>query len=120
SLKHFPRGIYDRGKSRTNRTEADAIVADATGRMRQWLALPAAARPTLGIVTFNQQQQSLIQDLLDQARRDDPELEWFFDDARIESTMVKNLENVQGDERDVMFFSITFARDQAGKFPRDF
>jgi very-short-patch-repair endonuclease len=39
---------------------------------------------------------------------------------RIEPTAVKNLENVQGDERDVMFFSITFGFDAAGKFPVDF
>src|SRR5690606_1881941 len=52
--------------------------------------------------------------------RDDPDLEWFFDDGRIEPTIVKNLESVQGDERDVILFSITFWKDAAGKLAMDF
>ena len=120
SLTHVDGGIYDRGKSRTNRREAEAIVADAVARMSYCLTRPESERLTYGVVTFNSQQQSLIQDLFDQALRNAPELEWFFSDDRIEPTAVKNLENVQGDERDVMFFSITFGFDAAGKFPVDF
>src|SRR5690606_12905856 len=59
-------------------------------------------------------------DLLDAARRENPELEWFFADDRVEPTIVKNLENVQGDERDVILFSITFWKDMAGKLTMDF
>ncbi|WP_197992905.1 DUF3320 domain-containing protein [Gimesia aquarii] len=113
SMKHLPNAIYDRGKSRTNRIEAETLVADAVIRMKSWLNLPEDNRPTLGVITFNSQQQSLIQDLFDQSLRDSPELEWFFEDARIEPTVVKNLENVQGDERDVMLFSITNGPDEA-------
>jgi len=119
-LRKVPSGVYDRGKSRTNRIEADAVVAEAVLRMKRWLELLEKERPTLGIITFNAQQQSLILDLLDQARRDDAELEWYFSDQRVEPTIVKNLENVQGDERDVIFFSITFAKDAAGKMMMDF
>lgn len=117
---HVPHAIYDRGKSKTNRLEAEAIVVDLVARMKQNLSLPESDRLTYGVVTFNSQQQSLIQDLLDQAVRDNPELEWYFSEDRIEPTMVKNLENVQGDERDVMFFSITFGKDAAGKFLLNF
>jgi len=113
-------GIYDRGKSRTNRSEAQAIVDEAVSRLGDWLALPERERPTLGVITFNAQQQSLIQDLFDAARRDRPELEWFFAEDRIEPVIVKNLENVQGDERDVILFSITFSEDAAGKRSMDF
>jgi very-short-patch-repair endonuclease len=120
SLTHVANGIYDRGKSRTNRAEADAIVADLVDRMKRCMAKPEDERLTYGVVTFNSQQQTLIQDLLDEALRRSPELEWFFSDDRIEATAVKNLENVQGDERDVMYFSITFGKDIAGKFPVDF
>ncbi|WP_197452848.1 DUF3320 domain-containing protein [Rosistilla oblonga] len=121
SLSHVADGTYDRGKSRTNRAEADAIVTDLVSRMKRCLQNPEDERLTYGVVTFNSQQQSLIQDLLDEALRSSPELEWFFDDDnRIEPTAVKNLENVQGDERDVMYFSITFGKDAAGKFPVDF
>ncbi|RAZ88888.1 DNA helicase [Mesorhizobium hawassense] len=117
SLRKVPDGIYDRGKSRTNKVEAMAVVREAVSRMTQWLALPENGRPTLGVITFNAQQQSLILDLLDAARRDHPELEWFFGEDRTEPTIVKNLENVQGDERDVILFSITFYKDASGKPP---
>ena len=120
SFKHVKGALYDRGKSRTNRQEAEAIVAYTVERMRQCLGKPEEQRLTYGIVTFNSQQQELIQDLLDAAQRQHSELEWFFADERFEPTMVKNLENVQGDERDVMLFSITFGFDAAGKFPVDF
>ena len=120
SLMVVEGAIYDRGHSRSNRREAEAIVADAVARMQQCLTRPEAERLTYGVVTFNGQQQALIQDLFDAALREAPELEWFFADERIEPTAVKNLENVQGDERDVMYFSITFGRDSSGKFPVDF
>jgi very-short-patch-repair endonuclease len=119
-FQHLPESQYDRGKSRTNRKEADAIVRDAVERMKQCLLLPEEERMTFGVITFNSQQQSLIQDLFDQAQRDNPELDWFFSDDRIEPTVVKNLENVQGDERDVMFFSITFGPNAMGKVPLTF
>ncbi|TWU18275.1 DUF3320 domain-containing protein [Allorhodopirellula heiligendammensis] len=115
SFVYLPDAIYDRGKSRTNRKEAEAIVRDAVARMIRNLELPEKERLTFGVITFNSQQQSLIQDLFDQAQRDSPELDWYFADERIEPTVVKNLENVQGDERDVMLFSITFGRDISGK-----
>ncbi len=121
SFVHLPEAMYDRGMSRTNRKEAEAIVADVVARMKQNLQLPQNKRLTFGVITFNSQQQSLIQDLLDQAQRDSPELDWFFADDRIEPTVVKNLENVQGDERDVMMFSITFGRKATGEaIPRTF
>ncbi|MFO0905637.1 MAG: DUF3320 domain-containing protein [Pirellulales bacterium] len=120
SFRLVQEGVYDRGKSRTNRQEAESIVADLVARMQRCLASPPTQRLTYGVVTFNRQQQTLIQDLLDEALRRHPELEWFFADDRFEPTMVKNLENVQGDERDVMLFSITFGKDAAGKFPIDF
>ena len=119
-LRHIPEGVYDRGKSRTNRIEANALAFDAVARMKSWLQLPDEKRPTLGVITFNAQQQALIQDLLDEARRQAPELEWFFSEDRIEPTIVKNLENVQGDERDEILFSITFSKDGAGKRTMDF
>ncbi|KZK87208.1 ATP-dependent RecD-like DNA helicase [Pseudovibrio sp. Ad13] len=119
-LVHTPDAIYDRGKSRTNKLEAQNIVKEAVKRLRKWIDLPEEDRPTLGVITFNQQQQSLIQDLFDAELRNHPDLEWFFADERIEPVIVRNLENVQGDERDVMMFSITFAPDIAGKMSMSF
>lgn len=120
SLAFVPTGIYDRGKSRTNKEEARAIAADIRMRLESWLLLPEAQRPTLGVITFNAQQMALIEDFLDDARRENPELEWFFSEDRVEAVIVKNLENIQGDERDVILFSITFSRDAAGKLPMSF
>lgn len=120
SLAYVPTGIYDRGKSRTNLEEARAIVSDIRRRLESWLLLPEATRPTLGVITFNAQQQSLILDLLDDAQRENPDFEWFFAEDRVEPLIVKNLENIQGDERDVILFSITFSRDMAGKLTMDF
>ncbi|WP_347138260.1 DUF3320 domain-containing protein [Paracoccus sp. SSK6] len=117
---HKVRGTYGRGKGSTNPEEARAVAAFVRRRLREWLKLPEGDRPTLGVITFNAQQQGLILDLLDAERKADPDLEWFFADEREEPVIVKNLENIQGDERDVMLFSITFGPDAAGKFTMNF
>ncbi len=105
---------YDRGGTRTNRVEAEAVVAEVLRR----LGAPGASG-SIGIVTFNSQQQGLIEDLLDEARRDRPEIERFFTGAE-EPVFVKNLENVQGDERDTIIFSVGFGRDAAGRVSMNF
>ena len=69
SFRHVNGALYDRGKSRTNRHEAEAIVTTVVERMRRCLNKPEDRRLTYGIVTFNSQQQELIQDLLDDAQR---------------------------------------------------
>ena len=113
-------GVYGRGQGRTNESEARAIVNMAVSKMTEWLRVPAERRLTLGVITFNVEQQGLILDLFDEERRAKPDLEWFFEDAREEPVIVKNLENIQGDERDVMLFSITFGHDHAGKLSMAF
>ena len=69
-----PRGSHDRGKPATNRAEADAIVAEIVHRLmdqhlRQW---------SIRRVTFSQAQQTLVEDLLDEVRRTNPEIDPFF------------------------------------------
>ncbi|MEM7709279.1 MAG: DUF3320 domain-containing protein [Pseudomonadota bacterium] len=113
-------GVYERGGSRTNPVEADAVSRFVVSRLRGELAKPEENRVTIGVVTFNIQQQQRILDHLDQARIEDDALEWFFSDEREEPVIVKNLENIQGDERDVMVFSTTFGRDAAGKLSMNF
>ena len=117
---HKVDGTYERGASRTNPDEARAVSSFVVHRLRDWLELDEADRPTLGVVTFNIQQQQRILDHLDAARGDDDRLEWFFSEDREELVIVKNLENIQGDERDVMVFSTTFGRDAAGKLSMNF
>ena len=112
----FVGGTYDRGGSQTNRAEADAVVAEIVQRLEG--VEPGAL--TLGVVTFNQKQQTLILDLLDAARRADPALDRHFDEALIEPVFVKNLESVQGDERDLILFSTTFGPDSVGQVSMNF
>lgn len=70
---------------------------------------------SLGVGTFNLRQQLAIQDELEVRRREDSSIESFFDKSKAEPFFVKNLENIQGDERDVIFLSVTYARAADGK-----
>ena len=102
-----------RGKAlRTNPVEAGAIVADVESRFRS----SPQESPSVGVITFNAQQRDLIENML----RDSP-------DERIERALdepdglfVKNLENVQGDERDSILFSIAFSENDKGVVPLNF
>ncbi len=109
-------GTYDRGGSQTNRAEADAIVAEIVEHLQD--LEPRAL--SIGVVTFNQKQQSLILDLLDAARRANPGLDRHFDESLVEPVFVKNLESVQGDERDLILFSTTFGPDSIGQVSMNF
>ncbi len=114
SFRFVADATYGRAADRTNPVEARAVVVEAVSVLRR------SPAPSLGIVTFNAEQQSLINDLLDKARRDDPALEPFFSDTAGEPVLVKNLEGVQGEERDVMLFSLTYGPDQVGKVGLNF
>jgi len=116
SLVPVPDGYYDKGKSRTNPAEAEAIKKEVIRRLTD----PDQAKRSIGIVTFSQAQQSLIMDKLDEARREHPEIESHFGEDINEPVFVKNLENVQGDERDLILFSICYGPDQAGKLSMNF
>jgi very-short-patch-repair endonuclease/DNA polymerase III delta prime subunit len=105
---HLKDTAYDRGKTRTNPKEA-AIVADAVmehARLHPGLSL--------GVVAFSTTQRQAISDELELRRRNAPELESFFSAHQNEPFFVKNLENVQGDERDVIFISIGYGRTEEG------
>lgn len=116
---HFVRGgIYEKGGARVNKPEAMALVAHIIERMKD--PAFAASGLTIGVVTFNAEQQRLIEDLLDEERRRDPSIETYFAEDRLESVFVKNLESVQGDERDVMYFSITYGPDRTGHISMNF
>ncbi len=113
-----PEGFYARGKARHNQGEAKAILAEIVRRLTS--DDPAVRNLSIGVVTFNTEQQSLIEDLLDKARAEDPGIEWAFSEDELEPVFVKNLETVQGDERDVILFSITYGPDEAGHVTMNF
>lgn len=111
---HVPGGIYERGSGRVNKAEARAVVREVVRRLSD--PSFAAKGSSIGVVTFNGEQQRLIERLLEEERRDKQDLERFFGERQWhEPVFVKNLENVQGDERDVILFSVAYGPDQAGK-----
>lgn len=109
-------GVYDRGGSRSNRAEAEAIVKAIEAHYLD----PAQRRRSIGVVTFNQAQQSLIERMLDERRRAVAQLDQALAQASQEPLFIKNLENVQGDERDIILFSITYGPDASGKVSLNF
>ena len=111
---HVP-GHYDKGKTRTNSFEADTIVQ----YIRAHYSDPAKRVYSLGVVTFSQTQQNLVEDKLQALYSKDAQLEQWSSEAT-EPLFIKNLENVQGDERDIILFSVGYAPDQEGKMSMNF
>jgi very-short-patch-repair endonuclease/DNA polymerase III delta prime subunit len=110
---HVPRSAYDVGKTRTNRVEAQIVAAAALDHFRR------SPDKTLGIGTFNIQQQQAIQEELELQLRAHPEMEPAIAAAR-EPLFVKNLETIQGDERDTILISLGYGRDASGKLSLNF
>ncbi len=113
-LVHVPEGIYDRGGNRDNPVEAEKI---ATLVFEHFTNYP---KKTLGVVTFSIAQMKAIEEAIDRQLKEQPEFDKFFKEDRLEGFFVKNLENVQGDERDVIFFSIGYGYDQTGEMTMNF
>lgn len=112
-------GFYARGKARHNEGEAKAVVAEILRRLTH--SDEQIRAQSIGVVTFNSEQQGLIEDLLDKARSSSPHIEpAFSSEHTLEPVFVKNLETVQGDERDVILFSITYGPDQSGHVRMNF
>ena len=82
------------------------------------------AETTIGIITFNERQMNCIMDIIDQRKITDPIFESnyknFEKNDNINDIFVKNIENVQGDERDIIIFSIGYAKNSDGKFYKRF
>lgn len=108
-------GSYDKGRTRCNPAEGEAIVKEILRRLRS----PELSRKSIGVVSFSQVQQNLIEDMLIEELNKYPELEEkaFHCDEPI---FIKNLENVQGDERDVILFSIGYGPDKNGHVSMNF
>lgn len=108
-------GTFERGGARVNRAEAEAVVTEIVRRQKD----PALSDQSVGVVTFNIPQQTLIEDLFQQACAADASLDAWAHSGD-EPVFIKNLENVQGDERDVILFSITYAPDANGRMSMNF
>ncbi|MBI0583061.1 MAG: DUF4011 domain-containing protein [Methanomassiliicoccus sp.] len=111
---HVPDGVYDRSRTRKNVREAEVVAEMVVEH------LTGSTGGSLGVVAFSEPQQMAIIEELEKhvARR--PSLGRLLSDEGEEGFFVKNLENVQGDERDVMIFSVGYGRDAQGKMYQNF
>jgi very-short-patch-repair endonuclease len=105
---YLPDAHYDRGNTRTNPKEA-RIVAEAVIRHAR-----ETPNRSLGVATFSVAQRQAIQNELELLRREHPDTEDFFGRGTSEPFFVKNLENIQGDEREVIFISLGYGRTKEG------
>ncbi|MFQ3623664.1 MAG: AAA domain-containing protein, partial [Acetobacteraceae bacterium] len=107
-------GTFDSGGTGTNAVEARAVAEAVIAHARE------RPKETLGVAAFSVRQRDAILDALEALRRDHPDTEAFFAAHEAEPFFVKNLENVQGDERDVMFISVGYARGPDGRLAMRF
>ncbi|OBV36702.1 DUF3320 domain-containing protein [Janthinobacterium psychrotolerans] len=105
---HIANGVFDSGNTGTNAEEAKVIAEAIIHHAR------TAPGHSLGVATFSVKQRRAIQDALELLRRQHPDAEPFFQQHPSEPFFIKNLENVQGDERDVIFISVGYGRNQLG------
>ena len=113
-FNYYPDAHYDRGNTRTNPKEA-RIVAEAVIRHAR-----ETSDRSLGVATFSVAQRQAIQNELEVLRRKHSDTEEFFSRGSSEPFFVKNLENIQGDERDVIFISLGYGRTKEGFIPMSF
>ncbi|HMK54718.1 MAG TPA: DUF3320 domain-containing protein [Methanobacteriaceae archaeon] len=121
-LKYMPldRDIatYDRGRTSTNLEEAKAVVQAAFDHFQEY-----GDEKSLGIGTFNVNQQQAILEVLELELKRHPRARKFhkhFYGEREEKFFVKNLETIQGDERDVIYVSVGYGFDEEGKLTHNF
>jgi superfamily I DNA and/or RNA helicase/very-short-patch-repair endonuclease len=102
---HKVDGLYSKGKGRNNIIEANRVTDFIVERLKN----KSLNKLTMGVVTLNTEQQRCIEDSLDDKRRQYPEIETFFNSTdTYDGIFVKNLESVQGDERDIIIFSLGY------------
>ncbi len=113
-LVHVPDGVYDRGGKRDNPVEAEKVADLVFEHFQKY------PKKTLGVVTFSIAQMDAVQEAIDRRLEEKPDFAPFFKEDRIDGFFIKNLENVQGDERDVIFFSVGYGYDQNKQITMNF
>jgi len=108
-------GTYMKGGSRSNKAEATAVVNEIERRLTD----EQLRKLSIGVISFNIQQQYLIEDLLEARFESNRKLKAWAEESG-EPIFIKNLENVQGDERDVILFSVGYGPDKEGKISMNF
>ncbi|MBI5361241.1 MAG: DUF3320 domain-containing protein [Planctomycetes bacterium] len=113
-MRFNPGTYYDRGGSGMNSDEAREAAKAAFEHFKSHPDL------TLGVGTFSIRQKEAIEDEIEKLLRQDNSMEEFFAKDKPEHFFVKNLESIQGDERDVIFISVGYAKDKQGKLSMNF
>ncbi len=113
-LKYYSDTVYDRGKSQKNLKEAQIVAKAAFDHFKR------SPDKSLGIGTFSIKQQEAILDYIELMLQKNPEMENHFSSQKEENFFVKNLETIQGDERDVIFISIGYGKDVNGRITNNF
>ena len=111
---YLPDTVYERGASSTNPLEAKAVAEAVFRHAREHPDL------TLGVAAFSVKQMQAVLDEVERQRMVDNSCEEFFGGHEDEPFFVKNLENVQGDERDVIFISVGYGKGEEGKVSMNF
>lgn len=109
---YVPNGIYDKGGSTNNIIEAQKVAQLVIEHFRN--------NPTrsLGVVTFSESQRECIENCVERIKKENPSLQNLF--LNDDLFFIKNIENVQGDERDTIIFSIGYGKSSDGKFSQNF
>ena len=115
-FRHVENGVYESGHAKWNRPEAERVVGLVLNHMH------ASPKLSLGVVALNYQQRELIEELLTERLRNDEIAQLFIERHKetSEPFFIKHLENIQGDERDVIVISVTYGRDQNGNLLQRF
>jgi len=111
---HLEGTVYGRGGNQRNQEEARQVALAALEHAR------TSPQRSMGIAAFSLAQQETIFEELEKLRLRDPALDQLDRLHPNEPLFVKNLENVQGDERDVILLSVGYGRDAAGKVSMNF
>ncbi len=113
-LHYVTNGVYERGGTKCNKIEAEALVSEVVRRLKD----EKLRRSSIGIVTFSVAQQVYVEKILQRAISANGLEEAAYE--REEPLFIKNLENVQGDERDVILFSVCYGPDSDGRISLNF
>ena len=119
AYSHHPTTEYQRGRGAHNPAEAKIVAGAVMAHAQDQMRLPVSKQKSLLVVTFSVAQRDAVADAIEQERRADDSCAEFFDKTE-EPFEVKNLESVQGDERDVIFISVGYGRDRNGRLDMNF
>lgn len=112
--EYVSNGYYDRGGKKGNVIEAQRVAEIVFENLRKY------PDRSIGVIAFGEVQQQAIDTAIRKMRMQNQNYESFFNEDKEEPFFVKNLENVQGDERDTIIFSIGYAKDVNGIFRMNF